>query len=129
MPPNKGNRKSNSKNSQDWQKFEFVEIRLTDTQKDEFKAKYAKDTNQFLGLLTETLSGDYKLSITYSEENKVFLASLTCRQPSNPNFNYVMTSRASDPWEAMALAMYKHHFACDDNDWGGDTRMDDRNWG
>lgn len=129
MPPKSGNRKSQSRNSQDWQKFDFVEIRLDDHQKADFKAKYAKDANQFLGLLTETLSGDYKLSITYSEENKVFLASLTCRNAVDANYNYVMTSRAGDPWEAIALAMFKHHFVCDDNDWGGDTRLDDRNWG
>lgn len=129
MPPKGGNRKSNSRNTQDWQKFDFVEVRLTEEQKAEFKAKYAKDANQYLGLVSETLSGGYKLSLTYDEANKVYLASLTCREALDPNFNYVMTSRSSDAWEAMALAMYKHHFVCDDGDWGAETRQDDRNWG
>lgn len=129
MPSKGGNRKSNSKNSQDWQKFDFVEVRLEETQKSEFKANYAKDANMYLGLVSETLSTGYKLSVSYSEENKTFLASLTCKEPLDANFNYVMTSRSGDAWEAIALAMYKHHFVCDDNDWGAETRMDDRNWG
>lgn len=129
MKSSKGNSKSSSKNPADWNKFDFVEIRLDDKQKAEFKSKYSKDGQSLLALLDETVKNGYKLSIGYDTNNNCVIASLTCREPNDTNFNYVMTSRAADCWEATALAMYKHHFVVDDNDWGGDTRESRDTWG
>lgn len=129
MPANKGNRKSNSKDPQDWQKYDFVEVTLSEEEKVAFKAHYAKDPQSLLGLVEETARGGYKLSLTYDQANECMIATLTCKEPSAVNFGYVMTSRAGDTWESIALAMYKHHYACDDEDWGAETRTNGRSWG
>lgn len=130
MPtPKRGNPKSQSKDSKDWQSYDFVEIPLTEEQKADFKAMYAKDANALLGYIPELVGDGYKLSSTWDEPNKCFIVSLTCKDPLSTNFGYVMTSRAGDLWEAMSLALYKHRFACDDEDWGAETRTNGRSWG
>ncbi len=127
--PASGNSKSNSKNSADWQKFDFVEIRLDDKEKADFKKRYAADGQAILAPLDGLLHEGYKLSISYDDNNKCLIASLTCKYSLSPNFNYVMTSRASDMWEAMALAAYKHFSCCDNGDWGAETRINSNTWG
>ncbi len=129
MAPKTGNRKSNSKDPADWQKFEFVEIPLNEEEKADFKTKYAKDANFTLGLLHETLTNGYKLSTSWDEGNSCVIASLTCKAPLDVNFNFVLTARAGDVWESVALVLYKHHVLADDNDWGAETRTTSRQWG
>jgi len=129
LPKNTGNSRSNSKNQQDWQKFDFVEIRLDEKEKAAFKKMYADKAQELLGVVPELLSSGYKLSLTWDENNKTYIASITCKAPLDPNFNYIMTSRAGDPWEAVALGIYKHQFMCDDGDWGGDTKQNSQTWG
>lgn len=124
-----GNRKSQSKNPNDWQKFEFVEIRLAETEKADFKAKYLKDPNHFLSELDGLAKNGYKLSLSYDANGNSIIASLTCREPGDPNFNYVLTARSSDTWEALCLVLYKHMYMCDDGDWQGDTREGGTSWG
>lgn len=129
MPQKSGNRKSNSKNPADWQKFDFVEIRLTDADKADFKAKYAKDAQLFFGELDGLSKNGYKVSLSYDTSNNCVIASLTCREASDPNFNFVLTARAGDTWEALALVLYKHLFMCDDGDWGADEHGSSSQWG
>lgn len=123
------NRKANSRNPADWQKFEFVEIQVGKDEQAEFKARYAKEPAHFLDELSGLVRSGYKFSATYDDTNNCVIASLSCREPSDPNFNYVLSARAGDIWEASALVMYKHLYLCDDGDWGGDTRTDARSWG
>lgn len=125
----KGNRKSNSKNPSDWQRFDFVEIRVGEQEKKDFHAKLTKDPNHFLGEVDNLTKNGYKVSLSYDTNNSCIIASLTCKEPNDPNFNNVLTARASEVWEALSLVMYKHMYMCDDGDWGGDTVQDGRQWG
>lgn len=129
MAPKTGNRKSNSKDSADWQKYEFVNLNLTEAEKEDFKKQYATESDKFLRGIDELLQAGYKLSVTWDKDNKCAIASLTCREPQDPNFNYVLTARSGDMWEAQSLVMYKHLYVCDDGDWGGDTQQDRNSWG
>jgi hypothetical protein len=129
MPKTNGNKRSNSQNSSEWGKFEFVAINLTEDEKKQFKKAYTDKPNDLLGQLDGLLKNGYKLSLSYDNQNNCVLASLTGKDPNSPNYNYVMTSRAGESWESMALALFKHYVVCDDEDWGGDTREDGRSWG
>jgi hypothetical protein len=129
MPRKTGNSKSNSKQPADWQKFDFVEIRLTEEDKADFKAKYQKDAQIFFSETDTLLKSGYKFSVSYDTGNNAVIASLTCKEALDPNFNYVMTARAGEYWEALALVMYKHMFMCDDGDWAAETRANDSQWG
>lgn len=129
MPKTTGNAKSNSKNSKDWQQFDFVEVRLNEEEKTDFKKRYSSEADKLLGMVDEIVKNGYKISSSYDTTNNCIIVALTCKEPNSPNFNYVMTSRAGEVWEATALAMYKHYFCCDDEDWGSETRINDRQWG
>lgn len=124
-----GNKRSNSKNSKDWQTFEFVEIRLSEQDKSNFKSIYEKEPNTLLGEADLLCKNGYKLSVAYDTQNSCVIASLTCREPKDPNFNYVLSARAADYWEATALVLFKHVHLSDNGDWGGDTKSDARVWG
>lgn len=125
----RGNKKSHSKNPADWNKFEFVDLKLSKEDVADFKERYEKDATHFLSEVDGMAKNGYKLSLAYDTGNNCIIASFTCREPNDPNFNYVLTARAGDVWEATALVVYKHMYMCDDGDWGGDTQPDRNSWG
>lgn len=129
MPKTGGNKRSNDRNSQEWGKFEFVAVNLTEEEKKQFRLAYKDKPNDLLNPLDGFLKNGYKISLSYDQQNNCVLASMTGKDPASPNYNYVMTSRAADAWESLALALFKHYQVCDDEDWGGDTREDGRSWG
>jgi len=129
MPKSSGNRRSNSKNSADWQQYEFVALPLTEDEKKAFKHQYEQTPNLRLDKLDELLKNGYKVSLNYDTSNNCIQVALTCKEPNSPNFNYVMSSRSPDVWQAISLALYKHYDLCDDEDWGAETREDGRSFG
>lgn len=129
MPNKTGNKHSNSRDSSDWTKFEFVSVNLTEDEKKKFKSVYSESPQEFFNQLDGLLKNGYKVSLSYDKQNNCVLASMTGKDPLSPNFNYVLTSRAADAWESLALSLFKHFHVCDDEDWGGDTREDGRSWG
>lgn len=127
--PNKpiGNKKSNSKNPADWQKFEFARVTLDDKAKAAFKKAYAENAAEMLGELGSYAVAGYKFSLAWDDNGQCFIASMTCREPSDPNFNYVLSSRSSDAFEALALNIYKTRNYCADGVWTDGT--EESNWG
>lgn len=129
MPKSRGNSKSQSRNSNDWGKFDFVEINLSEEDKADFKKLYAEHPSNLLNSLDEMTKNGYKVSLTYDTSNNCVIASLTCKEPLDANFNYILSARSSDTYEALALVLYKHYYLSDDGDWGAETRTNARSWG
>lgn len=128
MPRSKaGNAKSNSTNPNDWQKFEFAKVNLDDKAKAEFRKKFQADAGSYIQGLAEYAQGGYKFSFSWDMNGKCFIASMTCKEPSDPNYNYVLTSRSPDLYEALALNVFKTREYCADEVWTDGTEEGD--WG
>lgn len=102
-----GSPKSNSRNSQDWANFSFVAFTLVEAQKDQFREWYKEQGSRSLDELSSMVTGGYKLTVSWDEQSSCFIASLTCKEPTDPNYGYVLSSRSTDIWEAMALNVFK----------------------
>jgi len=124
---NKPNAKANSKNPNDWSNFEFISLRLSDSQRDQFNVWYKSDISGFITELTAMITGNYKLTCTYDGTSACFISSLTCKEETDPNYGYVLTSRSPDLMEAIALNVFKTVEICTELDWPKDTQRN--NWG
>ena len=112
-----GNAKSNSRNPSDWQNFEFVALTLDEAQKDQFREWYKEQGQRALDELPSMVTGGYKASVGWDEGSQCFIASLTCKEPTDPNYGYVLSSRSTDLWEAMALNVFKTVEICEEYEW------------
>lgn len=119
MPPKKpvGNHKSNSKNPSDWTKYEFINWNLSDAQKEQFNAWYKSQGAEVFAEVESLLASGYKVSMAYDESNKCHLATLTCKEPTDPNYAYCLSSRGPDMWTALAICAFKTFELCTDCDW------------
>lgn len=107
--------------------FTFVEIRLAEADKDQFKAWAKNNTDDSLDLLSALVNSGYKLSVSWSDYNDCYTASLTGVEENGPNFQHVMTSRSDELWEAVMIALYKHYVLCPNGEWPTDKQAND--WG
>lgn len=118
-----GNHKSNSKNPKDWQQYEFVNMSLNEAQKDQFHAWYKDAGSHAYDELDALLPAGYKVSLSHDENNSCVIATLTCKEPTDPNYGYCLTSRGPDMWTALALCVFKTTELCTDYEWPKDKRQ------
>lgn len=123
------NSKTSSKNPRDWQQYDFVNITLTESDKAKFAEWQGKQGSKVYDQLDGLIQSGYKLSSSYDEANKCNIVSLTCREIGDVNYGYVLSSRAGNIWDALALTLYKHYEMCDDGDWAVDQRKTSNSWG
>lgn len=88
--------------------FYFIDCRLDSRDKDKFNAWYKTATEDFSTYWGTVLQGGYKQSCTWDNQNDTFTASITCVDDEHPNYGAVLTSRADNPVEALALTLYKY---------------------
>lgn len=127
MPSKGGNAKSNSKNREDWVKYDFASVQLDAAQKKDFKARWAAKPTEFLDHLGSYAQNGYKFSCSWDGANNCFIASMTCNEAGDPNFHFVLTSRSPDFWEALALNIYKTRECCDKEIWSDGSQ--EMGWG
>lgn len=117
----------NARKTSSWQDIVFVNIPLNVQDKEHFRLWYEKNGASFTGELANLCGSGYKQSCRLDEDNDCFIASITCLNPSSPNFNKCLTARSSDFWEAWALIVYKHLEMVDDEVWPDSGSRN--NWG
>ena len=118
------NRKTTPK--KEWTPIDFVNIRLTPTQVDDFKDWYAKENPAPLPLMDEVILGGYKISYSADTENACYIVTTTGTD-STPNAHLATSSRSDDLGEAIAIAYYKIAIMFKWDVWTVEVRRN--NWG
>jgi len=105
----------------------FVNYKLTGKEKEDF-IKFAKgDFDTHSKRIVEAMSNGMKFSFSENRENGTAIASLTCRDEGNINFDRCITSRSPDWYEALLMCVFKLDVLGGDNDWLDQAGSDD--WG
>lgn len=117
-----GNKKSNSHNPKDWVNYEFINWTLNNAEKEQFAEWYKENAATAFDDLQGLLASGYKVSISHDVSNDCSIATLTCKEPTDPNYGYCLTSRASTGWEAMAICLFKTFELAKDYEWPKEVR-------
>lgn len=127
MPPKSkaGSPKSNSRNPKDWVTYDFVTMTLNEAQKEQFREWYKSAGTSAFDELEALIPSGYKISVAYDGSNNCFIATLTCKEPTDPNYGYCLSSRGPDIWTSLALCVFKTIELCTDCDWPKEARSND----
>lgn len=110
----------------DWKKNEFINWSPSEQHKTAIKAAIEGNEDLF-GWLEEMVGDGYKLSAVFDEKNATYIATMTCKNPSSPNFHYSLSVRHRDLWtaiQALAWGTYK----AGRTGWKGYLVTSDINW-
>ena len=116
--PRDNKRKSGGRNANTYAgNFQFLEMRVLQSDKDKF-SKWSQDkTNDSVDLLASLTNSGYKVSLSWSDYHDCYTASLTCTDKENHNYGWIVTSKSDDLWDAVMLMLYKHYVMARDEQW------------
>jgi len=86
----------------------FINIRLSELQKAEFKLWYETSASEAVLILRDFLNEGGKLSITFDREHDSFVVTYTGALMGNSRDRFAASSRAGILDEAMAIMAWKH---------------------
>jgi len=87
----------------------FINIRLSDEQKEDFFSWYAENPVGAGAMLDDLLGAGAKVTLAFDAQNGCFIASVTgALLTDSPGVRFVSTSRASTMTEVIALTVWKH---------------------
>lgn len=119
MPPKK-------KQSNEWKGF--INKRLTDAQKEQFRSWDFHDDEVWLFVSQATTEG-YRFSTSYNKGNSTFNAVLSCNDADSPNNGYSLSAFAPTWYEAIRVLFFKH-IVVYGYVWTSDDAVNaDDNWG
>lgn len=95
----------------------FINLRVTDEQKDHFAIWFDANRSLIDSSLEDTLSEGMRFGLAYDAENECFIATFTGKGVASIGQRYCLTSRAGTIPESIALLLWKHWILCD-GDWG-----------
>ena len=110
-----------------WGAMEFINVTLTEQQKDEFKSWSKKQSASIADDIGQVMVDDYRLSCNWDDNNQCFIATLTGKEDQDFNSGKALSARSDDWYEAIALALYKHMVIFDGKKWTGEGTKN--NWG
>lgn len=93
----------------------FINLRLSERQKDDFKAWFADNNTFVTDKLAEMLIDGGKLSFSFSRDNDTFSCTLTGMLLRSSDKRYGTSAYARDWWTAAALLVYKHYVVAETN--------------
>lgn len=96
----------------------FINIRLSDEQKEEFHGWMEANKAHIAGYLDDHLADGVKFGASYDRENECTVVTYTGALVANSNERYCCTSRAGSLDVAIALAVWKHEVLAQ-GDYGG----------
>lgn len=105
----------------------FANIRLGKSDKAEFDAWKATQSDGGYSAITDFTQDGYKTSFTMDKDGNSFIASTTCSDSSNPNSGFCLVSHAPTWLDAILLNVYKTDVFCNDGIWA--DQDDDEKWG
>lgn len=87
----------------------FINIRLDETQHEEFFAWEADNSQHVWGYFGEILGAGCKASFSFDAENECFICAITgALMGSTPGSRFCSTSRAATMEQVLALTVWKH---------------------
>lgn len=116
-----------NKKAGNWGEMEFINVALTEQQKDEFKVWSKSKGETIADDIGQAMVNDYRLSCNWDDNNQCFIATLTGKEDQDFNAKKALSARSDDWFEAMALVLYKHIVIFDGRKWTGDGTKN--NWG
>ena len=102
----------------------FINYKPNKTEKGTIKA-VAEDYEQFAIALGVIESGEYKLSLTFDDQNECFGAYLTPRGDHDLNSGFTLASKHSNPIVALTCVLY---YATQKEEWKSDRDETDVDW-
>lgn len=107
--------------------YEFVNIRLTEDQVEDFEKWAMANTSKIWQMLNDLAEAGYKHSTSPDLENACHISTITATQYATDNQKFCLSSRSDNLVEAVLLTCYKHFVISDGGAWrGSQTR---KNWG
>lgn len=88
----------------------FINIKLSEEQKEAFHAWHAGAGNEPALILDELLGAGMKVTLAYDRENECYICSYTGKLATFSSERFVTTTRAGTMSEVIALAVYKHAY-------------------
>lgn len=73
---------------------------------------YALDSKACFMALNEALLEGYSLKIYADHKEETFRASITCMNPDDDNFGFILSAFADDWTTALGILLYKHYILC-----------------
>lgn len=95
--------------------FSWVRVSLSEQETEQFTAWYNSGAGDVYELLQAMLVEGDKVSISYSEKQDSFYATIMGGETSHRNAGKGFSSFAKTPEQAIALAVYKYHHVIDGN--------------
>ncbi len=105
----------------------FVNFKLSQQDKAEFVKWAARGDEAVQHDFLEALSRGCKMSLSENAEQGFFLASMTMRAEEDINYDYCITSRSPDWWEAVIMNVFKAGKMGWDDSWA--DQGDSEDWG
>lgn len=94
----------------------FANVRLSDSDKENFAAWDMEMDDCWEMLIARCVEG-YKFTVTYNEQNKSYVCSLTCNVKRDPNAGYTLTGYAPDVATAMRVLVFKDEVLAAHGEW------------
>jgi len=88
----------------------FINIKLSELQKGEFKLWYETTPDEAGLVLSEFLNQGGKLSVTFDREHDSYIVTYTGALMGNSADRFAVSSRSSDLSEALAIMAWKHGY-------------------
>lgn len=79
--------------------------------------KLSENYIEVASMMFTMVGGRYKLGYGYSDKLKSFCATFTPTVEGDINTGLVLSGMGSTPQVALASALYKHHFKCENGRW------------
>jgi len=105
----------------------FVDVKLSDVQRDAFSSWDVHD-EELYEIVATVVQGGFKLSTTYNSGNDTFTATLTGQNGTGDADGYSMSSFAPDWYNALRLLVFKHTVILE-GDWARAAQAESAKWG
>lgn len=87
-----------------------------------------RESWDILGNILPSMVGErYKVTLSYNDRDGTVIASATCRDPANENYQRTLSSFATDVHEALLRLCYIH-FVVFEEQWPDDDQRSDEGW-
>lgn len=105
----------------------FVNYKLSNQEKAEFVKFAGQGDEKTQHAFVEAMGKGNKFSVSLNDEKGFYLVAMTCRDEGSVNYDFCITSRSPDWWEAVLMCVFKAHKLGYDQSWADMSDSDD--WG
>jgi len=92
--------------------YGFINVTVTDAERQEFHAWYDEHAGEVNDLLDDLLAEGMKYGCSFDRENECYVATITGALIANSNMRCCVTTRAGTWADVNALCVWKHYILC-----------------